>query len=86
MEGGAAPRLPASGAFWGELHTFLAVADRRSVTRAAEILGLGRATVSRQIRRLQDVLGHQLLVLTKHGAFLTQKGDELFRDLARIDR
>jgi DNA-binding transcriptional LysR family regulator len=86
IESAAAPRLPASGPFWGELHTFLAVAEHRSVTRAAEILGLGRATVTRQIRRLQDVLGQQLLVLTKHGAFLTPKGDELFRELARIDR
>jgi Bacterial regulatory helix-turn-helix protein, lysR family len=46
-----------SGQFWGELRVFLAVAKTKSFNRAAEITNTSQPTVSRQVKRLQDVVG-----------------------------
>ena len=53
-----------SGQFWGELRVFLAVAKTKSFNRAAEILNTSQPTVSRQVKRLQDIVGSQLFVST----------------------
>lgn len=75
-----------SGNYWGELRTFLCVAKAGSLSRAAELLGSSHATVGREIRRLQDQMGSQLVILTKHGALLTQKGQALTDELLRLDQ
>jgi DNA-binding transcriptional LysR family regulator len=74
-----------SGQFWGELRVFLAVAKAKSFNRAAEILNTSQPTVSRHVKRLQDVVGSQLFISTQHGIKLTQKGDELAKALTRLD-
>jgi len=74
-----------SGNYWGELRTFLCVAKAGSLSRAAELLGSSHATVGREIRRLQDQMGSQLVILTKNGAQLTQKGQALTDELLRLD-
>jgi DNA-binding transcriptional LysR family regulator len=74
-----------SGRFWAELRVFLAVAKTKSLNRAAEILGTSQQTVSRQIKRLQDVVGSQLFILTKRGIKLTQRGEGLARALSQLD-
>ncbi|KQT58091.1 hypothetical protein ASG52_23055 [Methylobacterium sp. Leaf456] len=71
---------------WAELLTFLSVAKAGSITRAAEQLGASRSTVNGQIRRLQDVVGAQLLISSASGIALTPKGEELAKSLARVDR
>jgi DNA-binding transcriptional LysR family regulator len=75
-----------SGRYWGELHTFLAVAKARSLNRAADELGVSRMTAGREIRRLQDAIGAQLVVFSKTGAALTRRGEELVRALQRFDQ
>jgi DNA-binding transcriptional LysR family regulator len=75
-----------SGRYWGELRTFLAVAKARSLNRAAERLGVSRMTAGREIRRLQDAIGAQLVVFGKTGATLTRRGEELARALLRLDQ
>jgi DNA-binding transcriptional LysR family regulator len=75
-----------SGRYWGELRTFLAVAKARSLNRAADELGVSRMTAGREIRRLQDAMGAQLLVFSKTGAALTRRGEELTRTLQRFDQ
>ena len=75
-----------SGDYWGELRTFLWVAKAGSLSKAAELLGSSHATVGREIRRLQDQMGSQLVVLTKNGAQLTQKGHALTDELLRLDQ
>lgn len=75
-----------SGDYWRELRTFLWVAKAGSLSRAAELLGSSHATVGRQIRRLQDQMGSQLVILTKNGAHLTQKGQALTDELLRLDQ
>lgn len=75
-----------SGRYWGELRTFLAVAKARSLNRAADELGVSRMTAGREIRRLHDAIGAQLIVFTKTGAALTRRGEGLARALQRFDQ
>ena len=70
-----------SGQFWGELRVFLAVAKTKSFNRAAEITNTSQPTVSRQVKRLQDVVGSQLFISTPRGVKLTQKGEALAKAL-----
>jgi len=74
-----------SGQFWGELRVFLAVAKTKSFNRAAEILNTSQPTVSRQVKRLQDIVGSQLFISTPRGVKLTQKGEALAKALAALD-
>ena len=74
-----------SGQFWGELRVFLAVAKSKSFNRAAEITNTSQPTVSRQVKRLQDVVGSQLFITTARGVKLTQKGEALAQALCRLD-
>ena len=62
-----------SGQFWGEMRVFLAVAKTKSFNRAAEITNTSQPRVSRQVKRLQDVVGSQLFVSTARGVKLTAK-------------
>ena len=74
-----------SGQFWGEMRVFLAVAKTKSFNRAADITNTSQPRVSRQVKRLQDVVGSQLFVSTARGVKLTQKGEALAKALARLD-
>jgi DNA-binding transcriptional LysR family regulator len=74
-----------SGEFWGELRVFLAVAKTKSFNRAAEITNTSQPRVSRQVKRLQDVVGSQLFISTARGITLTQSGEALAKALCRLD-
>jgi DNA-binding transcriptional LysR family regulator len=74
-----------SGQFWAELRVFLAVAKTKSFNRAAEITNTSQPTVSRQVKRLQDVVGSQLFIATARGVKLTDKGEALAQALCRLD-
>ena len=66
-----------SGKYWSELRVFLAVAKTKSFNRAAEITNTSQPTVSRQVKRLQDVVGSQLFIATARGITLTRSGEAL---------
>ncbi|WP_210482867.1 LysR family transcriptional regulator [Microvirga antarctica] len=74
-----------SGQFWGELRVFLAVAKAKSFNRAADVLNTSQPTVSRQVKRLQDLMGSQLFVPTQNGVKLTAKGQALAQSLTLLD-
>ena len=74
-----------SGQFWGELRVFLAVAKTKSFNRAAEITNTSQPRVSRQVKRLQDIVGSQLFIATARGVKLTQKGEALAHALSKLD-
>lgn len=78
------PRL-LSGPYWAELRVFLAVAKAKSYSRAALNLGMSQPTVGRNVKRLQDLLGAQLVVSTATGIALTEEGEYLARSLTEVD-
>jgi DNA-binding transcriptional LysR family regulator len=78
------PRL-LSGPYWDELRTFLAVAKSKSFNRAASMLNISQPSVSRSIHRLQSMVGSQLLVSSKKGIVLTDRGRELVEALIAFD-
>jgi DNA-binding transcriptional LysR family regulator len=75
-----------SGPFWGELRVFLAVAKAKSFNKAAEVLGMSQPTVSRHVKRLQDLMDAQLMVPTLSGIKLTDRGQELAQSLVALDQ
>ena len=64
------------------LRTLVAVVDLRSFTKAAQSLGVTQPAVSAQIKRLQGMLGAELLDKSAPGVTLTSAG-ELVVDYAR---
>lgn len=74
-----------SGPYWAELRVFLAVAKAKSYSKAAVNLGMSQPTVGRNVKRLQDLLGTQLLIPTATGITLTEEGEQLARSLIEVD-
>jgi DNA-binding transcriptional LysR family regulator len=71
----------------GLLRTFIAVADRKSVSGAAEIMHLSQPAVTAQIKKLEDGFGISLFLRSVQGMRLTPKGAQLYsyaREIARL--
>ena len=68
------------------LRTFLAVADARSFTGAARLLGTTPASVTRTIAALEDRLGIQLLLRTTRQVSLTSAGAGYLERMAPLVR
>src|SRR3954468_10166002 len=60
-----------------QLRTFVAVAEERNFTRAAERLHLGQQAVSKSVQQLERELGVELLERTTREVSLTPAGTEL---------
>lgn len=63
---------------WDDARIFLAVARLRTITKAADDLGVGVATVSRKIERLEKSLNVPLFTRHQTGYQLTTEGQDLF--------
>jgi DNA-binding transcriptional LysR family regulator len=63
---------------------FLAVAEERNVTRAAEKLGIGQPPLSQQIHALEKEMGVRLFRRTGHGVVLTEAGEAFAIDAKRL--
>jgi DNA-binding transcriptional LysR family regulator len=63
-----------------QLRYFVAVAEERSVTRAAERLHIAQQSLSQQIRTLETQLGVTLFERSTHGVELTGVGEMLLRE------
>lgn len=59
------------------VRTFAAVADRRSMTGASQLLHLTQGAVSQQIARLENLVGEPLLRREPRGLRLTATGERL---------
>jgi DNA-binding transcriptional LysR family regulator len=74
----------------GELSAFATVAQERSFTRAAALLGISQSALSHSIRGLEKRLGLQLLARTTRSVSPTAAGATLLHELApaleRIER
>jgi DNA-binding transcriptional LysR family regulator len=62
---------------WDDTRAFLAVMRTGTLTAASSELGVGLATLSRRIERLEDALGVPLFVRQQSGYQLTDDGAEL---------
>ncbi len=69
---------------WNLLRTFLVLAQSRSVTDAAERLGLKQPTVSSALKRLEDRLGKRLINRGPGGFELTAAGRLLHAEATDI--
>ena len=66
------------------LRAFTTVADRRSMTAAAEALHLTQGAVSQQIARLEAIAGGPLLARERPGLRLTPAGEQLLGKARRL--
>ncbi len=66
------------------LRAFVAVADRASMTAAANALHLTQGAVSQQIKRLEDLLGAALFERGRRGLRLTTPGERLLGQARRL--
>lgn len=72
-----------------QLRAFLAVAEERNFTHAADRLGIGQPALTRTVRALEETVGARLLERTTRRVTLTEDGRALQADLdpllARMD-
>ena len=66
------------------LRTFVTVADRASMTAAANALHLTQGAVSQQVRRLEELLGGALFERNRRGLPLTASGERLLGKARRL--
>lgn len=66
------------------LRTFVTVADKASMTAAANALHLTQGAVSQQIKRLEETLGSSLFERDRRGLRLTHSGERLFDKAKRL--
>lgn len=72
------------GTQFAELSAFVAVAEQKSFTHAAQTLGISTATLSQAIRSLEDGLGVRLLNRTTRSVGLTAVGERLLTRLRPV--
>ncbi|WP_421916776.1 LysR substrate-binding domain-containing protein [Mesorhizobium sp.] len=66
------------------IRTFVAVADKASMTAAANALHLTQGAVSQQVKRLEEALGGSLFQRDRRGLRLTRAGERLFDKAKRL--
>jgi len=64
-----------------DLHLFIEIARRKSMSQTAKDLGLNLSTLSRRIQALEEKLAEPLLQRTARGIVLTTKGESLYNEL-----
>ncbi|HEX3483453.1 MAG TPA: LysR family transcriptional regulator [Micropepsaceae bacterium] len=72
------------GTQFAELSAFVAVAEQKSFTRAAQALGISTATLSQAIRSLEEGLSVRLLNRTTRSVSLTAVGERLLGRLRPV--
>lgn len=68
----------------GDLRSFLVLSEQLHFRRAAEILHVSQPALSKQIRRLEERLGGQLLIRRARGVHLTSAGQVLLQHARQV--
>lgn len=63
---------------------FATIAEQGSLVRAAELLDMPKATVSRRLGRLEELLGQRLLIRTTRRITLTEFGSEFLEHCRHV--
>ncbi len=66
------------------LRAFVAVVDSGGMTAASGVLNLTQAAVSQQIKRLEEMVGEELVTRERRGMKLTNAGERLFGRAKRL--
>ncbi|WP_280955320.1 MULTISPECIES: LysR family transcriptional regulator [Cohaesibacter] len=69
---------------WNLLRTFMVLVEQKSITKAADFLGLKQPTVSAALKRLEDVTGHRLIVRKPNHFKVTSAGEILYKECSSI--
>lgn len=69
-----------------DLRIFKCVAEEKSLSKAAEVLGYVQPHISQRIKNLEQELDTKLLIRTNRGVTLTNEGEALFNYAQRILR
>ncbi|MEH7329517.1 transcriptional regulator [Priestia megaterium] len=69
-----------------DLRIFKCVAEAKSLSKAAEVLGYVQPHISQRIKNLEEELDTKLLIRTNRGVTLTNEGEALFNYAQRILR
>lgn len=67
-----------------DLILFATIVEQESLVRAAEYLGMPKATVSRRLGNLEELLGQKLLIRTTRRLALTEFGREFLDHCRRV--
>ena len=67
-----------------QMRSFMAVAEERNFTRAADRLNMAQSPLSQQIRRLEREIGVELFTRTTRTVALTYAGEVLYERVARV--
>ncbi len=67
-----------------QMRYFLALAEERNFTRAAERLHMAQPPLTRQIRALEEELGAELFVRSTKGVTLTEAGEALLAEVPNL--
>lgn len=70
---------------WNLLRTFVALAESRSVTEAAERLHLKQPTVSIALKNLENLFGRKLIERSRGQYALTEAGELLYQEASDIN-
>jgi len=69
---------------WNLLRTFMVVVEQRSISRAADFLGLKQPTISSALKRLEDTIGQSLVERRPNRFSVTASGEILYSECAQI--
>lgn len=71
---------------WNDVHHFVTLVEKQTLTAAAEQLDVQHGTVSRRIHQLEAVLGLRLFDRVGKRYFLTRDGEIIYRQACELSR